>query len=71
MYLRGITLNMVLNKVSTHCLFIMHDHKCQVQSMPHQGINLLCELYNGSLGVQMYLGKVNFSLAGRAHDSSR
>ena len=35
MSVRGITLNMILNKVSTNCLFIMRDHKCQGQAMPH------------------------------------
>ena len=28
----------------------------------YQGVNLVSELYNGFLGVQMYLGEVNFSL---------
>ena len=32
MSVRGIALNMVLNKVSTHCLFMMHLY--QIDSLP-------------------------------------
>ena len=44
MSLRGITLKILFNKVFTHSLFIMLDHKCQGQAMSRRGVTLLDEL---------------------------